>query len=234
MRSLPNNLPAGDLSVTFLDITENQALAFELAGTNLARSNITVRSRDFWQVHNLFSFYIDLIAAAICEDSVSGGNIFVQRGTNPIIRFGSIGVFYDDAHISISLVHQEALAVRTELRKGARASAFKRFLGRDEFPSAYNSTANLRFRFAEYGQFACDLSLSDSRSNLHPAVGDLHPDRRRAAAHTTGAAREAAVPVIVAVGKEFFPVAIASGLEPRDRAQSFEVLVCSKRGAYSQ
>ena len=93
MRFLPNNFPARYVNVVFFDITENQVLAFELVGPNLARANITMRSGDFWQVHNLFSLHIDLIAATICEDSISGGNFFIKGCERRITPFGSIGVF---------------------------------------------------------------------------------------------------------------------------------------------
>ena len=58
--------------------------------------------------------HVDLVASAVGEGAIGGGRLFIRRETQRVAPFGAVRVDEIGAHVAIPLIHEEALASRTE------------------------------------------------------------------------------------------------------------------------
>src|SRR5579863_7244162 len=95
-------------------------------------------------MNNLFLLHIDLVSPTISEHAIGGGNLFFSRRMRSVGPFQMVRIHQFSAHVTVALVHKEALTMRAHYGVRAGAAILHGFFGRDQLPRAHDPFSNLR------------------------------------------------------------------------------------------
>src|SRR5580704_17095084 len=100
-------------------------------------------------MNNRLSLHVDLISPAVRKGAIRRNQFLLRNGVRRIARFATVGIRNDSAHITVAMVYEEALAVRSESGKGANVPVLQYLFGGHEPPRAHDSSANIGFRLTK-------------------------------------------------------------------------------------
>ncbi len=100
-------------------------------------------------MNDLLLLGVDLIPATGNECAVGGSDPFLRRSMRWVGPFRTVGIHQDSAHVTVALVHEEALTVGSKGRKWASGPVFHDLFCGNHLPRAYDLIANFRFGLTE-------------------------------------------------------------------------------------
>jgi len=142
---LPNDFPACNGGIVFLNVAEDQAAAFKTIRPDLARSHVSRVGSHFRQMNNPLLLHVDLVPATIGEAAIRGSEFFLRRDMYRIGPFWPVGIHKVSAHVTIALVHEEALAMGPERKNWPSGAVFHGFFCGNELPRTHDLITYLRF-----------------------------------------------------------------------------------------
>ena len=101
----------------------------------------------FREMNDLLLLGVDLVPATVSECAVGGSDLFLRRSMHWIGPFWTVGIHKVGAHITVALVHEEALTVGSIGRIWASGPGFHDVFRRNQLPRAHDSVANFPIRF---------------------------------------------------------------------------------------
>ena len=104
---------------------DDQVFAFEVEGPRLRCSHVIRSPGHGREMGENRALCIQGISPAISQESVEGGDLVVARGLLWVLPSGTVGVHHFRAHVSVWLIHQEALGMGVKLRIGYNASVLQ-------------------------------------------------------------------------------------------------------------
>src|SRR5215831_2559863 len=146
---LPDDFPSRNGGVVLLNVAKDQASSFKAKRADLARSHPSGVRSHFRQMNNPLLLHIDLVPATISKRTLCDCGFFFRGGMDRIGPFGSVGIDELTAHVTVALVHEEALGVRPETGKWPSTAVLKGLLCQHELPGAYDSITDFRFRLTQ-------------------------------------------------------------------------------------
>src|SRR5579863_818819 len=133
-------------------------------------------------MNNLFLLHIDLVSPTISERAIGGSNLFFRRRMRRVGPFQMARIHQFSTHVTVALVHEEALTLRAHNRVWASAAIFHGFFGRDQLPCAYDPVSNLRLALPK-----------DERAADHNCQQNKYAVSHFAASHPSGSKSNASV-----------------------------------------
>ena len=103
----------------------------------------------FREMNDLLLLGVDLVPATVSECAVGGSDLFLRRSMHWIGPFWTVGIHKVSAHVTVALVHEEALTVGSIGRIWASGPGFHDVFRRNQLPRAHDSVANFRFGLTE-------------------------------------------------------------------------------------
>src|SRR5260370_10090363 len=96
-------------------------------------------------MNDLLLLGVDLVPATVSECAVGGSDLFLRRSMHWIGPFWTVGIHKVSAHITVALVHEEALTVESIGRIWASGPVFHDFFRGNQLPRPHDPIPNFRF-----------------------------------------------------------------------------------------
>ena len=100
-------------------------------------------------MNDLLLLGVDLIPATVGECAVGGSDLLLRRSMHRIGPFWTVGIHKVSAHVTVALVHEEALTVGSIGGIWPSGPVFHGVFSGNHLPRAHDSIANFRFGLSE-------------------------------------------------------------------------------------
>src|SRR5436190_12940341 len=100
-------------------------------------------------MNDLLLLGVNLVPATVGECAVGGSDLLLRRGMHRIGPFWTVGIHKVSAHVTVALVHDEALTVGSIGGIWPSGPIFHGVFSGNHLPRAHDSIANFRFGLTE-------------------------------------------------------------------------------------